>query len=235
MKKKYKLFYETKDKLPKDWKCEHKSGRYGQQTFLKEHVISFLGEGARQGYFFVGKTKFSFNVEDFTVFDPDGKLIVIETKFGKTMSERSKENVDKEIDNLDQEEMVILSKNLRKGWQFKPHNMWKDFYRRQGDRDTQLYANINIKKVANSDYSKFGFEIFVCDVGRYARSPSRELHYGKGKLLTVFQTKKKVDELMCEADDIYRSWFYSIWDKKSRKIKWFQDEEEVLDSANDDK
>lgn len=225
--KKYKLFYRTQDKLPGDWNCEHRSGCYGSMSPLKKYVISFLEDGARSGFFYVLDTKFDFFVKDFAVFTPKGKLVVIKTKYGNTMRERNKENVDKEINQLNWRERNILSKNLRRGWQFKPGNVWKNFYRKPGESEPQIYANINIKKISNRVYSKFGIELFVCNVLKDTGLPIKEGHYGKGKFWTALQAKKKIDELMREIDNSCERWFYCAWDNKSNGVKWFLGEKEV--------
>lgn len=227
MKRKYNLFYKTKDNFLHGWKCEHKSGHYTIESPTKKIAISSLEEGANTGFFYVGDVKFDFKVEDFAVSNPKGKVVVIKTRFGKTMQERSKENVDKEIDEPNKRERDILMKNLRKGWQFKPHNIWKDFYREPGDSEPQFYVNINIEKVANKAYSKFGIELFVCNVFADTGLPIRESHYGKGKFWTVLQAKRKINELMREIDYSYRRWFYCAWDKSINDVKWFRGEKEV--------
>jgi hypothetical protein len=227
MRKKYKLFYKSKDNLPGHWKTEHKSGRYGTESPLKKYVISFLEDGAKDGYFYLLDERFSFSVEDFAVFNPEGKIVVIKTKYGKTMRERNKENVDREINQLNKRERSILSKNLRIGWQFKPGNVWKNFYRKPGESEPQIYANINIKKVTNRVYSKFGIELFVCNVLKDTGLPIKEGHYGKGKFWTALQAKKKIDELMCEIDKSCKRWFYCAWDKKIDGVKWFCGEKEI--------
>ena len=226
MNDKPKLFYQSKEK-GNGWSCEHKSGCYGCGAGSRQEIIEWLEKEAADGYFYVGEARFSFSVKDFTALNPSGKVVTLKTKFGNTANKRSKGNVKKEINQFSKSELRILSENLREGWHFKPGNVWKDFCRKPGDSEPKIWANINFEKVANRAYSKFGFEILECHILEDTGLPVKERHYGKGKYWTVYQAKKKIDELMAKIDNFCKNFFYSIWDNRINGVKWFRGDKEV--------